>query len=158
MKIRPATRDDAESLDPIAFAAKAHWGYSREQLHLWKQELTTPPDSIDGRPTFVAEVDGKVVAFAQTDPSVEPWELVALWVLPRFMGRGLGRALLRASAAAAKAAGQDVLAIDSDPHAEAFYLACGARNVGRIPAPIAEDEARARPQLLLDTGPARDPS
>lgn len=151
MKIRPAIHDDIESLDRIALAAKAHWGYSQEQLLLWKRELMTPPDSIATRPTFVAEVDGTAVAFAQIDPSVAPWELVSLWVLPQFMGQGIGRALLRTSAAAARAAGQGSIAIDSDPYAEAFYLACGARVVGQVPAPIPEDTERYRPQLLLDT-------
>jgi hypothetical protein len=39
--------------------------------------------------------------------------------------------------------------IDSDPNAEPFYLACGAERTGAIPAPIAGQPARVRPQLVV---------
>jgi predicted N-acetyltransferase YhbS len=155
MKIRPAVPADAPDLDAIALEAKAHWGYAQEQIEIWKADLRTSPASLSVRPTFVAESDHELVGFAQLDPSAETWELVSMWVRPAHMGRGIGRALLAAAAATAKAAGQSVIAIDSDPNAEPFYRACGAELVGSVPAPIQGQPARVRPQLRLFIGAAK---
>ena len=41
------------------------------------------------------------------------------------------------------------LHIDADPHAERFYLACGALRVGAVPAPLEGEPQRVRPQMAL---------
>jgi hypothetical protein len=41
--------------------------------------------------------------------------------------------------------------IDADPHAEAFYRACGALRIGGVAAPIDGQPQRVRPQLVLST-------
>lgn len=136
-------------MDRLAIAAKAHWGYAEHDLARWASELRTPPDTVVTWPTFVAESDGALAGFTQLDPTREPWELVSLWVHPRHMGRGIGRRLLRRAVAAAAASGQGRIHIDADPHAAGFYLACGARLVGSVPAAIAGAPDRVRPQLAL---------
>lgn len=151
VQIRPALSADVPALDRIALQAKAHWGYSARQLALWRHELLTPPETLRSRPTFVAELDGRPVGFAQLDPDGERWELAGLWVLPDSMGRGIGRALLRQVCRTAAAAGHDVIEIDADPNAAPFYAACGATQVGRVEAPIDGQPDRVRPQLILRT-------
>lgn len=42
------------------------------------------------------------------------------------------------------------ITVDSDPNAEAFYLACGASRRGKVPAPIAGEPHRVRPQLAFN--------
>ena len=154
MQVRTATSDDVPHLDPIAFAAKAHGGYSAKQLAAWHRALHVPEHTLAIRPTFVAESDGRPVAFAQVDPEREPWELVAMWVLPAFMRKGIGRALLRRVCEHACACGKGRIAIDSDPNAAPFYQACGAQLVGHVSAPIPDEPARVRPQLILFTNVA----
>ena len=46
-------------------------------------------------------------------------------------------------------AGRTSLAIDSDPNAEPFYLACGALRFGSVPASLRDQPDRFRPQLRL---------
>ena len=132
-------------------AAKAHWGYSAQQLALWREDLTVSMETFHVRPVCVADVDNLMVGFAQVATDVQPWELWALWVQPSHMGRGIGKRLLEWASALAASGGQAQLAIDSDPHAEGFYRACGAQFVGRVAAPIAGDAQRMRPQLRLAT-------
>ncbi|MDP1931004.1 MAG: GNAT family N-acetyltransferase [Gammaproteobacteria bacterium] len=151
MRIRPAVPADVEVLSRIALAAKASWGYSPSQLADWHAEIIVPAESLARWFTFVAESEGQAVAFAQVSQESSPWEFQALWVLPQHMHRGFGRALVRHAAAHAAARGQGVLAIDSDPNAEPFYLRCGARVVGQVPAPIEGSPNRVRPQLILAT-------
>jgi hypothetical protein len=41
------------------------------------------------------------------------------------------------------------LRVDADPHAERFYLACGAVSIGTVAAPIAGQPDRVRPQFAF---------
>lgn len=156
VKLRPGVPADVPALDRIALAAKAHWGYTAAQLALWQEDLAVAVATWPVRPVCVAEDAGAVVGFAQVATDVEPWELWALWVQPGHMGRGVGKALLEWARRFAAEGGQSELAIDSDPHAEGFYRARGARLVGQVPAPIAGDAARVRPQLRLPTAPTAE--
>ncbi|WP_186511003.1 GNAT family N-acetyltransferase [Caenimonas sedimenti] len=140
---------DIQTLNEIALAAKAHWGYSAEQLRAWKADLTVSAEALAAKPVWVAEENGRPTGFVQVAMDTQPWELEALWVDPGHMGRGVGKALLAWARQQALAGGQSELAIDADPHAEAFYRACGARLVGTVPAPIAGSPERVRPQLRL---------
>lgn len=149
--IRAGLATDLPTLDAIARAAKAHWGYSAAQLAAWHDDLTTRAESLRARPLFVAQRDGVPVGFVQVATDTAPWEIWALWIEPSRMRRGIGRALLERAMDLAAAAGQTELAIDADPHALAFYRACGARVVGEIAAPIDGEPDRARPQLRLPT-------
>ena len=155
MQIRAANRTDVDQLNTIAMQAKAHWGYTADQLEKWRNSLSTDPQSIEKWPTFVAEDQGNAIGFAQINPDLEVWELISLFVLPDHIGRGIGRALLEEAIATAKRAGKNTLLIDSDPNAEPFYLACGAVRIGVERAPIQGNSARVRPQLHLSTSAAQ---
>jgi GNAT superfamily N-acetyltransferase len=154
VRLRAGVQSDLTALDGIAFAAKAHWGYTPEQLQTWQADLTVSAESLVARPIVVAEEDGLIVGFVQVATDMHPWELDALWVHPNYMGRGAGRALLQWAIEFAAQGGQAELAIDADPHAEGFYLACGARAIGSVRAPIAGNPDRVRPQLRLRTSVA----
>jgi GNAT superfamily N-acetyltransferase len=95
-------------------------------------------------------VDGRVAGFYTLVPAPRDWELDNLWVHPRWMAQGIGRALLRHALEAARSGGASRVRVDSDPNAEPFYLACGALRTGSVPAPIPGDPGRARPQLEFD--------
>jgi len=154
MHIRRAHEDEALALSGIAYKSKSHWQYSAEQLAAWSEDLTVSPDEISSLPTYVAEVESVVVGFFMLVPSSLHWNLEHFWVLPSSMGHGLGRALLAYAAALAAEGGATALAIDADPNAELFYLACGAQRVGSQPAPVEDLPNRERPQLLLHAKPA----
>lgn len=149
MIFRRAQPAEAERLSRIAQAAKAHWPYPPDQLAAWRNELTLSARGIADRPTHVVEVAGEVVGFYQLLPAPNDWLLEHFWLLPRAMGRGLGRALLRQALEVARAGGAVGLAIDSDPYAEGFYRDCGAEPAGSLPAPIPGEPDRVRPQLRL---------
>ena len=154
MTIRRATPADVASLGAIAFAAKAHWGYSPEQLEAWRSDLEVRADSLDSRPIYLAEDEAGPVGFVQVATDTSPWEIWALWVHPRRMRQGIGRVLLAEACRLARDAGEAELFIDADPNAEGFYRSRGARVVAHVRAPIAGQPMRSRPQLLLPLGVA----
>lgn len=153
--IRAARIENAEVLTRLAGAAKASWGYPEEAMRAWKDALIITSTSITSAPTFVAEPAGRegiIAGFYQLETNENPWSLEHLWVDSEWMRQGIGRALLAHATLFAHSAGIDELAIDADPHAEPFYLSCGAIRVGAIAAPIPGEPDRVRPQLVLRVG------
>jgi GNAT superfamily N-acetyltransferase len=76
--------------------------------------------------TFVAEADCKIVGFCEATPG----EIVAVFVDPRWGGRGVGAALLTRALDVAEASGRAVR-LESTLNAAGFYERFGFRIVGR---------------------------
>jgi GNAT superfamily N-acetyltransferase len=142
MELRPARADEAGPLTELALAAKGHWGYDEAFLAACRDELTVTPQH---RAT-VAERDGRVVGFYTLDGEPPEIELGMMFVAPAEIGTGVGRALWAHAVDEAARAGADRLTIDSEPHAEAFYLAMGAVRVGEIAS--GSIPGRTLPRLL----------
>ncbi len=149
IQLRLAAPNEASALSALAVQSKSHWPYTAEQLALWDEDLTLSEELISNTYCWVAVSGGHIAGCFVLDPRHTPWPLQHFWVHPQQMGRGVGRALLEKARTLAKQAGKAVLTIDADPHAEAFYLACGAQRAGEISAPIVGQPNRVRPQLLL---------
>jgi GNAT superfamily N-acetyltransferase len=61
-------------------------------------------------------------------------ELEHCWVLPAYIGRGIGARLVEHAAATCRAASATTLRIAADPFAEGFYRRMGARPAGTVPS------------------------
>ena len=149
MHIRQAVAREAEELSALALRAKAHWGYADTQMEQWRPALEVSGEAVLARPTFVAENNRRVVGFYSMVPSTAAWELDNLWVEPEHVRHGFGRALVSHAVQTAAFGGASSIHIDADPNAESFYVACGAARIGEVPAPIAGQPNRIRPQLML---------
>jgi GNAT superfamily N-acetyltransferase len=151
-QIRRALPSEARLLSDLALEAKQYWGYSGCQMEEWCETLRLSEEDIGtANPIFVAAIGDEVAGFYSLVPGTAAWELDHLWVRPRFMRAGIGRALFEHSLATAYAGGASLVTIDADPNAEPFYLACGAERTGAMPAPIAGQPERMRPQLVVRT-------
>jgi GNAT superfamily N-acetyltransferase len=151
MHLRAARPDEADRLTAIAHAAKRHWGYPEAWIERWRDQLTITPEYVAQYPTFVAELDGAVVAFVSIIPQARRAVLDHLWVLPEAMRRGLGRALFRHAEAAARRAGATTLTTTADPHAEDFYRKMGLVTVGHEDASL-DGQTRRLPLMEKSLG------
>lgn len=129
--VRAARAADAAQLTMLARLSKAHWGYPREWLDLWKADLTITPEMIDDSIGYVAECEGRIVGFwvraaMDCDRATPGW----LFVHPDHMGQGIGHALWAAVRKEAAARGISSFVIEADPNAAAFYLSLGAEKIG----------------------------
>lgn len=147
IQIVPAKPEDAATLTAIAFAAKRHWGYPDRWIENWRDMLTVTPEFISGHETFSAVIGGKSVGFYALGQKNSKLDLVHLWVLPDWMGRGIGRLLFGHAVQRAKALGFRELEIESDPNAEGFYQHLGAQRVG-VRVHTIEQQRRELPVLI----------
>ena len=146
MKIASASAEEAGALTEIAFAAKRHWQYPETWILRWQEVLTITPEYISQNSTFVAVIDGERVGFCAVQIESGGALLDHLWVLPSFMGKGVGRALFQHAEEVARERGALRMRIVGDPHAEQFYSRMGATLYGRELAKM-DGEERYLPLL-----------
>lgn len=132
--IRAGVPGDAGALTTIALAAKRYWGYPEEWLRLWQQDLVVTERYIQSNPVYVGQAGDKPVGFVGLDMRPRREEVDHLWVLPQWMGRGIGRRLMQRALAYCGDAGVGSLRVTSDPHATEFYLGLGAVYEGEVPS------------------------
>jgi GNAT superfamily N-acetyltransferase len=129
LRIRPARPDEGERLREIAIAAKSHWGYERGRVLSWAADGDFTAAGLEAKHAFVAEVDGRVVAWAGLIPQGETCWLDDLWVEPDAMRRGVGGALFRSAAEQAAELGCTRMEWEAEPNALGFYEKMGGRFV-----------------------------
>lgn len=134
--VRPARPDEAARLTEIAHAAKRHWGYPDAWMDAWRDALTITPERMARWRVRVAQAADAVAGFHAVSVDGDAAVLEHLWIDPPSIGTGIGRMLWDDAVRIAAQSGARALVIDSDPHAEGFYLRMGARRIGEIPADV----------------------
>jgi len=121
IKIRPALPEEADILSNIAFVAKAYWGYSERWMEIWKPQLTFSPEYFKDNENWVAEKDGTPIAFyTLLEKDSKAW-IENLWVLPEWIGKGVGRRLFLHALSRSRLNGHLILHLEADPNAVSFY-------------------------------------
>lgn len=151
IQIRRATPDESNALTAIAHAAKRHWNYPEKWIELWRTELTITPEFIANHEVYVAMVDGEIGGCCALVLSGSLAELEHMWIDPKQMGRGVGRALFEHTKQRARDLGLTELELSADPNAEGFYLRMRAERIGEVPADI-EGQARVLPRMRVELG------
>ena len=102
ISVRSARVGEAESLTALCVRSKAHWGYD-DGLHAPEPASLTVSEAeiVEGR-VLVAERQGLAFGVARVEPD---GELGLLFVDPRTINRGVGRALFEAAVALARRLG-----------------------------------------------------
>ena len=141
LTFRDAFITEAPELSRLATRSKAYWGYPAEFMRACEQELTVSAAEISATDNhFVVAIDRQELIgfYALERMSEGEIELIAMFVEPQYIGKGVGRQLMQQAINHAVQLGAKRLTIQSDPHAQAFYQAagaepCGERESGSIP-------------------------
>lgn len=127
LQIRPARYRDAEVAFDIRFQAIRHQCitvYTPEQVQAWTQvPLTDRYRARVERQYHIAWRGEVAVATGLID--FQSGELGALFVLPAFMGQGIGKAMVQYLERLALEGGLTEIHLDATPNATAFYHRCG---------------------------------
>ncbi|KAM3497414.1 hypothetical protein MY10362_009237 [Beauveria mimosiformis] len=173
--IRRAQPSEAALLTDLALAAKAYWGYSPAFLASASAELTITAADISQHEIHVAtlalnnddddddrsasskaeeeEEEEEVVGVYRLTPLQDGCrcdaELSYLWIRPSRIRQGLGRLLWEHAVRRAAALGLARFSLDTDPHAEAFYVKMGADRCEEN-APSKSVPGRTLPRFEVD--------
>ena len=143
ISIRRAIPEEADVLTQIALSAKRHWGYSDRWMEIWKPQLTFSPDYFEENESWIAETDNRPIAFyTLQDKDGVAW-IENLWVLPEYIGQGVGKQLFFHVMSRSRQLGYKTLQLESDPNAVGFYEKMGMRKIGER-----HSEVEGQPRIL----------
>ncbi|MDN3611408.1 GNAT family N-acetyltransferase [Vibrio ostreicida] len=126
-----AVPEQSQLLGDIAIESKGYWGYSREQLEIWRKDLRIEEGYITDNLVKVVLLDSKIVGFFAIK-STNSDELDHLWLLPEVAGKGIGNLVFEEILRECKRLNIREFSIISDPDAEGFYLYKGAVRIGEV--------------------------
>jgi GNAT superfamily N-acetyltransferase len=131
--IRPARVEEAAALSDLCFPSKAVWGYDAGFMALMPAALEVASKEIAAGDVCIATgVDGQIAGIVALAPGDAPGtpDLYKLFIEPRHIRDGVGRALLAHAVAEAQRRGAERLTILADPNAAGFYERNGAVRIG----------------------------
>jgi len=149
MDIRYAVPDDAEVLSEIAIKAKAHWGYPENLMQVWMPTLTFNSEYFIENESWVAEVDNQPIAFYTLQDKAGTAWIENLWVLPEYIGKGVGRRLFLHALSQARELGYKTLQLEADPNAAGFYEKMGMSKIGERRSDV-DGQPRVLPMMEIN--------
>lgn len=129
-QIHRAKPEQAEALSAIALAAKRHWGYPERWIEIWKPQLTFGSAYFAENESWVAEMDYTPVAFYTLLEKDGMGWIENLWVLPEYIGKGIGKKLFLDALERCGQRGYTCLQLEADPNAVGFYEKVGMKRIG----------------------------
>ena len=157
--IRPARVEEAAALSDLCFRSKAVWGYDPEFMALMLAALEVAGEDIAAGDVWVATgADGQIAGVVALAPGDAPGalDLNKLFIEPRHIRSGVGRALLAHAIAEARRRGAGRLTILADPSAAAFYERAGAVRIGEAPSDAVPGRLLPLYEVRLDSTGDRD--
>ncbi|RXM48483.1 GNAT family N-acetyltransferase [Flavobacterium sp. YO12] len=137
MKIEKANITDNEILTSITKKSKAYWGYSAEQIQEWDKNLTISLDYIKEHNVYKLTVNNLIIGyysyFFRDEKEIE---LDNLFILPEYIGKGLGKYLVLDFLNRIKDQKAERIILDSEPNAEDFYAKMGFVKIGEFETSI----------------------
>ncbi|HQU34997.1 MAG TPA: GNAT family N-acetyltransferase [Anaerolineales bacterium] len=130
MLIREVRTDEYRFLSELALSAKRHWGYPERWMEIWTPQLTFAHDYFEEHEGWAAIDDEKPIAFYTLEDKDGIAWLENLWVLPEYIGRGVGKELFHHATALARGRGYKSLQLEADPNAFGFYEKMGMKKIG----------------------------
>jgi GNAT superfamily N-acetyltransferase len=127
--VRPARAEEGERLREIARASKSHWGYDSELVGRWLAGGDYSAEGLARMEVFVAEADGRAVAWAALEPKGDIMWLADMWVDPPWIGRGVGTLLFNHAVDLARELGGKTMEWEAEPNAVGFYERMGGRHL-----------------------------
>jgi ribosomal protein S18 acetylase RimI-like enzyme len=125
ISIERAFPEQAVELSKIALEAKSHWGYPRHWMEMWRPQLTFGPEYFEEYESWVAVKDGRPIGFYTLEEKNGNAWLENLWILPEYMGRGVGKMLFLHARDLSRQRGYRLLQLEADPNAAGFYKKMG---------------------------------
>ena len=147
--VRRVNPDEAGLLTQIALSAKRHWGYPEQWMEIWTPQLTFSPEYFQENESWVAEIDGRSTAFYTLQGKDGIAWIENLWVLPEYIGQGVGRNLFLHAMARSLELGYKILQLEADPNAAGFYEKMGMRKIGETQYEM-DGQPRVLPMMEID--------
>lgn len=145
--IEQASQLDHLTLTEITFDGKAFWGYSKEQLQQWKNELTITKEYIATNSVFNLIFNSEIIGYYSFFKNEENQIVLDyLFILQKYIGKGFGNLLMDDFLQRAKSLNVSSIFLEAEPKAESFYKKFGFLTYDQKESSI---KGRFLPQMKL---------
>jgi len=126
MVFRNAMPREANAITELTLASKNHWGYPKEWMTLWADDLTITSEYIENNMVVVAEDGNNLLGYVSVKKDDGEYYLDNLFVCPAHIKKGIGIKLLAFAHDWCREHGVARLHVYSDPFSKGFYEKTGA--------------------------------
>ncbi|MDR2223218.1 MAG: GNAT family N-acetyltransferase [Flavobacteriaceae bacterium] len=137
LRFELAQTADCVLLSETALQSKAHWGYSSEELNQWITDLTITAQHLEQYEVYKCFAEDVFVGFFAVEYKQLVCVLEHLWLLPQYIGKGYGYAVVKEVKALALKHSCTYITVVADPNANGFYERMGGKIGQTIPSSIA---------------------
>lgn len=151
MNIERAIPSDSKELSDLTFQSKAHWGFSSEQMELWRDKLMVNPDYFEQAEVFKLVHETAILAyysFIELTPNRV--KLDNMFIQASHIGTGLGKLMMKHFLKEARRRNYQSIELDAEPKAEQFYAKMGFKVIGQLETSI---KNRFLPIMELNLSP-----
>ena len=132
MIFEPATIDDVEELSAVAIRSKRHWGYSKEAMELWNQNLTITEDFVNTHTVIKATLEDEIVGFFALEEIKPTTRIAQYWIDTPYMRKGYGSVMYDYLKNYLKSKNVEKVTLVMDPNGLAFFERKGAKILSKI--------------------------
>jgi GNAT superfamily N-acetyltransferase len=129
ISIQRVSPEQADQLTQIALAAKAYWGYPKRWMEIWKPQLTFSPEYFSENEGWVAVLNETPIGFYTLQEKRGNGWIGDLFVLPGYIGKGIGKSLFLHAVERSRQYGYKTLQLEADPNAAGFYEKMGMHKI-----------------------------
>lgn len=132
MIFESATTDDVEELSAVAIRSKRHWGYSKEAMELWNQNLTITEDFVQTHTVIKATLEDEIVGFFALEEIKPTTRIAQYWIDTPYMRKGYGSVMYDYLRNYLKSKNVEKVTLVMDPNGLAFFERKGAKILSKI--------------------------
>ena len=147
MEILRANSEDHKILTNITIDSKAFWGYSQNQIEIWKDDLTISETYINENEVYKLILENEIIGYYSIlKISENVFKLDNLFLYQKYIGKGFGNILMNHFLEKVKFSEAKEIILDSEPNAEEFYEKFGFKTYTKLESSI---KNRFLPQMKL---------
>lgn len=105
--------------------------YPKSWIEHWLDDLTLDSDKFSKQHVLVAEKKSEIIGFCSIIDNIENYEILHLWLLPKHIGKGIGKKLLIKTIDRFVKLVKPITVV-VDPNAEKFYKCQGFVTYERV--------------------------
>jgi ribosomal protein S18 acetylase RimI-like enzyme len=117
-------------------------------MKIWTPLLTFNPEYFEEHESWAAVENTKLIGFYTLQEKNRNAWLDNLWVLPEYIGRGIGKQLFLHASERARQRGYEILQLEADPNAAGFYEKMGMHKISERRADI-DSQPRSLPTMEM---------
>lgn len=130
ISIKKETASELPILNKISVRSKMYWNYPIAWMEKWSDGMMLHEKDLEEQEVYTLMLSKEVIGFCSIQELENDYEIINLWVLPSYIGKGYGKYLLNKTMEKVVKEEKNII-VEADPNAESFYAKQGFVTFGQ---------------------------